>query len=114
MPTDTPDHTSPENTYNGSPTTADKRTRNQFPTVREWYMAITNPLDLAVELMRRVNINKELEHAGIEPSQEDRLTLIHLCHEWDRLRAIRMGGNPQRIRKAQQLGRRIIQNRTGA
>lgn len=91
MRTDTHDPTSPENTSIGQPILA-QTTVKGWPHVHDRRQVITRPIDLAKELIRRIDINRELRDAGIDPTQEDRESLSFLCHQWDRLRMLRSGG----------------------
>lgn len=93
MPTDTLGHTSRGNIGSG-PTVPPKKPRGWLGTL-DRLSGITNPRDLALELIRRVDINRELYSAGMEPNQEDKESLRLLCIQWDRLRAVHSGGNPQ-------------------
>lgn len=95
MRTDTPDPTSRENTSIGTPE-FQILPRRGWPRVHGRRPVITRPIDLAEELIRRIDINRELRNAGIDPTQEDRESLSFLCHQWDRLRMLRSGGIPKR------------------
>lgn len=95
MRTDTPDPISPENTETGQLIQPWKMAKN-WPHVHGRRPVITSQRGVAEELIRRIDINRELRDAGINPTQEDRESLSFLCHQWDRLRMLRSGGIPKR------------------
>lgn len=96
MRNDTADPTSPENIDSGNPVQWYLPQRKGWPHSLGQRRVITNLRDLAEELIRRVDINRELYRAGMEPTQEDRESLRFLCCQWDRLRLLRARRIPQR------------------